>query len=410
MIYFSELKGKKVITEDAVQIGLFDDVVFQATEDPKVTKFLVIHKKKGEIKRFLIPISCLKKINQVILVNKNFVTEELVENEIYVVRNLLDKQIIDLKGNKIVRVNDVLLQDENGLYVSGVDIGFLAILRWLGLEQNIIRFLKIFHINIKSRFLSWADIQPLELTRGLVKLRKKEEKLQKMKPEDLAFYLDKTNIRNVGKLLNLVDEKYAASVIRSLNLNYQISIFKHFKIEKVAKIVSLMDPDEAVDVIFTLSKTRQEEILALLAPEKKKEINYLRSLSKTPIGDLITTEYISVSPNFTVKEVIAQIKKATLDFYYFNIVYVVNDNKQLIGVFSLHELILQESDTPVYKFMIQNVIVTHLTTPKEIVFNKIVKYYLHSLPVIDNNRQILGMVTVDDLARSLWKENYERYF
>lgn len=396
MIYFSELKGKSVFTEDEVKLGILDDLIFLTSEKPNVTK-LVIRDLKGS--KLIISVQYLRKINSYIYITKDYQTTELAENELHLVRNMLDKQIIDLQGDKIVRVNDIVIQDKDGFYIAGVDIGILGILRWLKLENLFNKLSRRFHLKIMSPFLSWADIQPLELTYGKVKLKKEEKKLEKLHPEDLADYLEKTNIVNVRKILKMLDEKFAAEVIGSLNINYQTSLFKQFTTEKAAKVLDLVDSDEAIDILLTLSTKKREQIIQLLPEDKKKVIDRLLNLSTTSIGEFLTTEYLTVEPADTVYMVINKIKKESSDFSIFTAVYVLNDQKQLVGVFSLHEFLLQKTDTPVYKFMIQNLIVIHLSTPREIAFKKMLKYRLASLPVIDSEKHLIGIVTFDDLAQ-----------
>ena len=396
MIYFSELKGKDVFTEDKIKIGKIEDLIFLASEKPNVSKLVV---KDPTDKRLIIPTSFLKKIHNSILIGKEFETSELVENELYLVKNILDKQILDLQGNKIVRVNDVLLQDKDGFYISGVDTGLLGILRWLKLEKYFIKFSNYLHLNTSSSFLSWADIQPLELSRGQVKMRKDEKKLEKLRPEDLADYLEKTNVVNTNKILKMLDEKFAAEVIGNLNINFQTSLFKQFNPEKAAKIIELIDSDDSVDILLTISSKKRDQIIALLNSTKNKEILHLISLSKTPIGELISTEYFTVNPEETINDVINRIKIETADFSSLNSIYVLNKEKQLVGVFTPHELLLQDRDTPVYKFMIQNMIVIHLSTPVEISLKKMFKYKLATLPVVDSYKHILGVLTSDDAAK-----------
>lgn len=398
MIYFSELRGKKVYTEDHINVGKLDDLIFLVAETAKVTKFIVRDKFKNTS---FIPTDYIKEINEEIIIKKAYTTVSLEENELYVLRNLLDKQIIDLIGNKIVRVNDVAFQKKilQGfeLYVTGVDVSLLGILRWFKLEYLVFKIINFFNLKISSRFLSWGDIAPLELVRGRVKLRKKEEKLQKIRPEDLADYLERTNVINAGKFLKMLDERHTAEVISNLNLNYQAELFRHYKAEKAAKLLSYIDPDDIVDILVTLPQKKREEIMAFFPEKMKEEIGHLLHLSTTPIGKLLTTEFITVYPNDLVRKVIDKIKKETKDFSFLTPIFVINDDKQLIGVFNLHELILQDLDTPVYKFMIQNVIVARLTTPFEIALSKMLKYKLAALPVVNGEKQMLGMITVVDL-------------
>lgn len=401
MIYFSELQGKKVITEDQVEVGILEDIIFLASENPLITKIVV----RGTLKeRLIIPISYIRRLNQPIILGKEYVISTLEENELHLVKNLLDKQIIDLIGNKIVRVNDVAIQDKGTLYIAGVDIGLLGILRTLRLEEPIIKFLTRFGIKLTSQFLSWGDIQPLELIHGAVKLRKKEDKLNRIRPEDLADYLERTNIANAQKFLRFLDEKKVAEVISNLNLNYRAALFKNYKPEKAAHLLALIDPDEAVDILLTLPSKKRQEILDNTTDDKRKIYTHLIHYSVTEIGNLLTTEYLTVKPEDLVKEVMKRIKNETSEFAFLNPIYVVNEKKELLGVFNLHELLLQNDETPIYKFMIQNVIVLYLTTPAEIALRRIIKYRFTALPIIDKNKNILGIVSVTSLIELFLKE------
>ncbi|MFA5770406.1 MAG: CBS domain-containing protein [Patescibacteria group bacterium] len=396
MLYFSEIVNKKVYTEDNIYIGYLEDLIFLVAENPIVTKIVIRDKTK---QRLIISTDYLQKINKYLTVEKEFLVTYLEENELYLVKNLLDKQIIDLKGDKIVRVNDVALQDKDKLSIAGVDVGIFGVFRRLRIgADNFYKIASFFHIKLASQFLSWADIQPLELIRGNVKLRKKEEKLEKIRPEDLADYLEKTNVINARKFLKILDTEKAAEVIGNLNINYQTALFKNFQSEKAAKLITFLDPDEAVDVLLTLSKRKREEVMDKLPPKNKEKILHLLDLSKEPIGGLITTEYLTVFPEDTVRQVIDKIKNDAKDFSSLYCVYVVNKENQLTGALSLQEILKQDPDTPLYKFMTQNLVVIHLTTPVEIAMKKFLKYHLSSLPVTNQEKRMEGIVNFDDIT------------
>lgn len=401
MLYFSEIKGKKVVTEDQIMVGVLDDLIFQASDLPQLTKLIV---KTPDKQRIIIDIDALIKINHNILIKKKYDLGNLSENELYLVKNLLDKQIIDIKGHKVIRVNDVVIQDREGWYISGVDVGLLGLFRWIGIEKFFQIIQRKFGWNIKSVFLSWADIQPLELGRGHVILKKKEEKLQRIRSEDLADYLEKTTIRNVKKVLDTLNPQYSAQVMQNLNINYQSAIFRSFPPEKAVQFLEVIDSDEVVDILLSIGQKKRQLIIPLLSETKKQEIIYLLDLSKTSIGKLITSEYFCVDSQMTVLQIIDKIKKETTDFNSLVYVYVINQEKQLIGVINLHELLLQSNDTLVYKFMTQNLIVVHLTTPEEIAIKKMLKYHLVALPVIDVNKKILGIITLDDVDDFILKK------
>lgn len=401
MLYFSEIRGKKVMSEDQVLVGVLDDLIFQVSDLPKLTKFIVRTPDKQKI---IIDIDALIKINHNILIKKKYNLGNLAENELYLVKNLLDKQIIDIKGHKVIRVNDVVVQDREGWYISGVDVGVLGLLRWLGLEKFFQNFHHMFGLTMKSVFLSWADIAPLELGRGRVFLKKKEEKLQRIRSEDLADYLEKTTIRNVKKVLDTLNPQYSAQVMQNLNINYQSALFRSFPPEKAAQFLEAIDSDEVVDILLSIGYKKRQLIIPLLSEVKKQEVIYLLDLSKTSIGKLITSEFFCVDSQMTVSQIISSLKKETADFTSLNYIYVINQIKQLVGVINLHELLLQANDTLAYKFMIHNVIVAHLTTPEEIAVKKMLKYHLVALPVIDMNKKILGIITLDDVDDFILKK------
>ncbi len=399
MLYFSEIFKKKIYTENHQYLGKLDDIIFLALDNPLVTKIVIIDKNHN---KKIISSEHIIKINKIIKIDNDFLPVCLEENELFILKNLLDKQIIDIKNNKVIRVNDVALNQisNNKIVIAGVDIGLFGLARRIRIFGGdlIYKFLKnFFNFKKTSNFLSWGDIQPLELSKGQVKLKKIEEKLDMIHPEDLADYLEKTNITNTKKILKLLDLEKASEVINNLNLNYQISLFKSFNKDTAAKFLSYIDPDEAVDILLNFPKKRREEIIELIPEKNRNKIFHLLTLSNTSIGNLITNEFIVVNPEDSVKKIITKIKNQTSDFSFLSYIYVVNKENKLVGVCNLHELLLQDLETPIYKFMTQNPIVIHLNTPLEIVIKKILKYKLFALPVVNEKKEIIGIITLDDL-------------
>ena len=223
-------------------------------------------------------------------------------------------------------------------------------------------------------------------------------------PEDLADHLEQMTVENVLHMLALLPEERAADVIENLNITFQSSLFATFTAKRSAKILTRIDPDESVDILLTLTEAKRSQILSLLPPDKQTELTRLLALSTTPIGNLITSEFLTVSPEDTVRRVLAKIKDHTRHFSALSYVYAINKAGQLTGVVNLHELLLQSSDTLVYRFMTPSVVVIHLETPVEIAIKKMLKYKVEALPVIDSRKMMVGIVTFDDLAETLLKK------
>jgi sporulation protein YlmC with PRC-barrel domain/predicted transcriptional regulator len=404
MFYFSEFINRKVVNENNTLVGKVKDLRFVAEEQPLITQIIV--KKRNRKSTFAIPVKKIQEIRDAIVVSSDFEPKDIRDGEFSVAKNLLNRQIIDVAGGKVVRVNDVAVQDREReeYYIAGVDVGFRAILRWFKLEkatEPLYKFLKLYS---RPHFLSWADIEPLELSRGKIQMKKNIGDLERMRPEDLADYLEKTNIRNIDKTIKELNEKYAADVIEDLNVNYQTALFKRFAPERASNLINHLDPDEAVDILLTLSKDKRNEILDSLEKGKNEELRELIKYSKTSVGKLITPDFITVFSEDSVSKALEKVKEQLSESKFSTYIYVENSEKHLVGVFNLDELLIRDSDIPIYKIMEQDVIAAHLTTPKEIALKRMLKYRLYALPVIEGNQKMLGVITFDDMIEEVAQE------
>lgn len=401
MLYFSEFKGKHAYTEKGLYLGKLDDLVFITAETPLITKLAFKSKNGSEV---LIPIEYLQKFNKNLVIADDYKTEELKNNEAFIMRDVQDQQIIDLKGAKIIRVNDVVIQDFPEYAISGIDVGYWGILRWIGLTKPLDGLLQNFSIEPNSQFLPWSDVQPLSLTQGQVILKHQQSKLEKIRPENLAHYLEKTSVGNILKVVRGLDSKISARILANLNLNYQVEVLKNFTPEKTAQILSLVEPDEAADVLLTFSERRRKSILANIGGETKlRGIEHLLTDGLIPIDEVINTDFIIVDAETTVKAAKDKVKNEAQDFKQLRYVYVKNKEGQLIGVVSLHELLTQDSHMNLYKFMVQNLVVIRQTTSQEIAFKKMVRNNLPELPIVNEDREIKGTVLLTQVAKSIVK-------
>jgi magnesium transporter len=400
MLYFSKLKGKKVITQDNKAVGKVYDMLFSGSETPLITKLKIITKKGDKI---FIPIDAVQNLNHKITVIKEYREDQPAENELSLMKSLLDKQIIDIKGSKVVRVNDIAIQDKLGKswYVTGVDVGIRGILRWLKLEDFFLPLYKFTHLQSHPHFLSWADFEPLELLKGKVQLKKDVDTLERMRPEDLADYLEQTNIRNVNKFMGRLNEEYAADVISDLSTNFQSALFKRFIPEKASKLIELIDPEDAVDILLTLTKEKRVEILNALTEKKRKKLISLLKISGTPIGNLITTGYIYIEPNASVKDAFSILREKAKNAVFTNYLYVINSDELLVGIIDISDIFRQTQNTIISDIMEQDIINVHLTTPLNITIKRMLKYKLSALPVIEDNKKMIGIITFNDVAQNV---------
>lgn len=396
MLYFSELFGTKVFTFDKKYIGKLNDLLFLPLETPLIIKVVI---KTTENKELIVPIQDIKKNGIGFILNSSYLTSEKTpDKEVSLLHTLQNQQIIDINGEKIIRVNDVIISDMPEYTISGVDIGVLGVFRWIGAANLVANITHRFGMRYKSKFIPWSDIQPNQIAKGRIILKKEQEKLERILPEDLAEHLERANIANVLKSLRVMDKDLSARVIADLNLDYQKEIFGRYSDKQAGHILSLIDPDESLDVLLALDREKRDAILMNIEKDKRDQIKFLMQHAKTPIGHLMSTNWIAVPADTMVKTAIDRIKKETEDFSDLHYLYVVNKENQIVGVLNMHELLLQKSDMLLYKVMNQNLVLGRLTTPKEIVLRRLLKYHLYAMPIVDENRNILGVVSLQDIA------------
>jgi magnesium transporter len=152
-----------------------------------------------------------------------------------------------------------------------------------------------------------------------------------------------------------------------------------------------------VDALITLRRNERDKIINLLNRKQQHEVKRLMGLAKTPVGHIVSNQFLTVKPQDSVGFIINKVREARNDIADIRYVYVVNNENQLIGIFTLFELLIQKPDVSAYKFMIQNPIVVQLSTPKELVLRRMKKYNLNSIPVVTEKRHMLGIVDLLDL-------------
>ena len=403
MLYFSELYGQKVFDFNKQYLGKLNDLLFLPIDTPLITKIVIVTPKKSEV---IVPIKEIKKNGIGFILKQDFHrVEKDAEREVSLRHTLQNQQIIDINGEKIIRVNDVIISDIPEYMISGIDIGVLGVFRWIGAANLLANLSHQLGFRFKSKFIPWSDIQPSQAAHGRIILKKEQEKLERILPEDLAEHLERANITNVLKSLRVMDKDLSARVITDLNLDYQKEIFGRFTDKQAGQILSLIDPDEGVDVLLALEKDKREAIMEHIEKEKGQQIKFLMNHAKTPIGHLMSTNWLAVTADTMVKTAIEKIKKDAADFSELLYLYIVNKENQIVGVLNLHELILQKPDILLYKVMNQNLVLGRLTTPKEIVLRRLLKYHLYAMPIVDENRTILGIVSLQDIAEDILEEN-----
>jgi CBS domain-containing protein len=323
---------------------------------------------------------------------------EPADGEIWLARDILDKQIVDTDGRRVVRVNDLQLSPVSGsLLVVGVDIGGRGLLRRLGMEGMGKAIARVFRRNWPQKLISWDSVDPVHSDTDAVKLKISHTKLAKMHPADIAEVVNRLSTKERQALFASLDDETAAEALEEMSAEDQAEIIERLDDERVADILEEMGPDEAADLLADLPEHRVERLLKKMQEDEAEDVEELLGYEEDTAGGLMTTQYVAVTSNLTAEEAINKLRELEPDAESVYYVYVVDDRENLLGVLSLRDLIVARPDTPITDIMTTNVVHVDLSTSHGDLAEVIRKYNLLAVPVTDHDGHLEGIVTVDDV-------------
>jgi magnesium transporter len=412
MRFLSEIMKKTVIDLDGNKIGKFKDFVVSVNIlYPIVEAISIRTPNKRDI---IVPWEDIEHINKQIKLKvkiENIKEYKLKKRDIKLVAEVLDKQVVDLEGKKIRRINDLQLSTTHGYYrLIGVDISFKGILRRLGIEKIATGL----GINLQEDYIAWKDVDVLESDISRLKLKVPEYSLKKLHPADIAEIVDQLSINDSITILNSLDEEVAADALEEISPERQVSLFEEMETKRAADLLEEMSPDDAADLIGDLSDDRAQELLEMMDPEEAKDVEHLLKYPEDTAGGIMTTEFAAVPDGFTAKQTLNELRKMAREVESIYYIYVLSKFKELVGVISLRELLLANPEQKITEFMHRDIISVDVMEEEHDVAKKIAKYNLLALPVVNDENKIKGVVTVDDaidiVLPTAWKKQVPRMF
>ncbi len=415
--YLSGIIGKEVFDADGEAIGRIKDLLVSAVPsgmtDPDnqlvVGVRLKIRKKTGFYSFNPFRISKAREMLNVTCINLIELSSDEVDNGLLLVENILDKQIVDLNGRKLVRVNDVRLATlPSGTYVIAVDIGIDGILRRIGIADPIKRLLSMFRIKIPTRFILWDDVQAIDFSNLNIKLSKSYARLQTLHPSDLADILEDLGKKSSTSVFSALDEEKAADVLEELETDAQIHIVESLPVTKMADVFEKMPADEVADIIDELEADKAELLLREMEEASSQEVRELLEYDDDLVGSIMTTDYLSFSSNETVEEVLNELRAKKPEAAELYNLFVTEKEDKLIGTFNLRDLVVSEPEKTISQIMKSEPVSLYDDQSTSAIAEVVSKYNLLAVPVIDQDKQLLGMVVVDDVVEDLISERRTR--
>ena len=411
--YLSGIIGKEVFGADGDAIGVIKDLLIHgapgAQNDPNQQLLLGIKLKiRKETKFYSFKTFRVVKAREMLNVTCSDLLEinnEEVDNGLLLVENILDKQIVDLNGRKLVRVNDVRLATlPTGTYVIAVDIGIEGLLRRIGISIPIKKLLSLFKVNIPAKFILWDDVQAIDFSNRNIRLSKSYAKLQTLHPSDLADILEDLGKKSSTSVFSALDEEKAADVLEELETHAQIHIIESLPVNKAADVLEKMPADEVADILDELEDDKAELLLKEMESESSQEVRELLEYDDNLVGSIMTTDYLSFGGRKTVEEVLQELRLKKPEPAELYNLFVTEKNDKLIGTFNLRDLVVAEPDTVISKIMKSEPISLYDDQKIGAIADIVSKYNLLAVPVIDQDNQLQGMVVVDDVVEDLISE------
>lgn len=347
-----------------------------------------IDKGKGKIK-----VTCDK------LVQLN---EHHINSDIYLADSILDKQVVDLNGRKLVRVNDVrLVSIANGTYAVAVDIGVEGLLRRIGIAKQFKSLLGLWGAKIPSKFILWEDVEAIDFSNLNIRLSKSQSKLQTLHPSDLADIIEDLGRKASAQVFSALDEEKAADVLEELDTETQVHIIESLSIEKAADVLDKMPADEAADILDALEDDKAELLLNEMEKDTSQEVRELLYYPDNTVGSIMSTEILSFDKDKTIQEVLDELREKQPETETLYNLFVTDNNDVLKATFSLRDIVVSQPHVKVHEIMKPSPV--HLFDYQGIdeVAETISKYNMLAIPVVDDNNVLQGMVVIDDVIQDL---------
>jgi CBS domain-containing protein/sporulation protein YlmC with PRC-barrel domain len=318
-------------------------------------------------------------------------------------RDLMDQQIIDVHGRKVVRVNDVSLlwlpTDCGGeLRAIEVEVGTLGamrrLLRGIATKRAIERMTK----KIPSRAIPWDFVDLIEVDPARrVRLKISHERLSQFHPSDLADILEDLAPVQREAIFNQLDEEVAAEALEEVEPKLQKQLLESMDSERAADIMEEMDPSAAADLLGELRKEQSEAILKEMEPEEREEVKELLEFSEHSAAGRMTTNYVAVPYDATVAQAIEALRNFDDDPEIVTEIYLLNEDGMLLGVVRLARLLLAPPDTKVAVLNESRFVSCPADMHDRQVAELFDRYNLYALPVVEEHNRLVGVVNVDQV-------------
>jgi magnesium transporter len=411
MLYLSQVLGRPIRDLEGERVATIKDVIVRLGEHdhPPVTGVVARYRRRDFfLSRWRITDLSDRgvRLDSDILDLRPFVRRE---SEVLLARDVLDKQLIDVDGKRVVRVNDVQLIEAGGDWrVTGADVSLQGLWRRLA-PAGLIGSKKAVEV------LDWSDVGYLATDASTVQLKSSSGKLARLHPVEIARLAEALSYHHGSEVVESLDDETAAETLEEMPAERQVRIIGDMDEERAADILEWMSPDEAADVLGDLPEEKAEELLGLMEDQEQADVAELLPYEDDTAGGLMTTEFVTLPRDLTAGAALARLREMaeTPNMIYYLYVVEGEGSWSLVGVIALRNLILADQEMPLDEVMRTDIQTAGPNEPAKEVAQRMAEYNLLALPVVDEAGDILGIITVDDAMEILlpkdWRQRLPKF-
>ena len=402
----TELLGLPVF-DSGGQCGQVREAAIAPQEDRSRIAMLIVRTKAGD---YVLPFSSVTALNGGLRTDTSisgWPIADASEGLFLLSRDLLDQQIIDVHGRKVVRVNDVDLHRDssNGhpmLRVSAVDIGARGAVRRLLKGVVPTAVLRALLLKIPEKPIPWDFVDLIETDPARrVKLKISHDRLARLHPADIADIVEELAPDEREAVFETLDEGVAAEALEEVDPKVQKAIVESLDSNRAADIVEEMNPDAAADLLADLGEERSSEILQEMEPEEREEVSGLLEFKENTAAGRMNTEYLALPVSATAYDAVEALRQFEGGIESVSTIFLVDSRGTLAGAVPLAKLVLASPDHPLLSLTQEPLISSHAGAAEKEVAELFDKYNLLTLPVVDDNQKLTGVITSDDIISLL---------
>ncbi len=407
MLLFSQIVGRPVVDAKGTVLGRLRDLVAAGGSYP-VIKGLVVEGLSKQ--RFAVAWEQVQEIQGKValkVTKRHTVLYELEPGDILLGEQVMDRQLTDIHGTKVGRVNDIQLAKPNSHYrVLAIDPSARGLLRRLGVD----RAASLVGIRLEDHLIPWEKLQLSQDPAPTLQITTPRSSIPRVHPSDLADIVEQLSVGEGADLIEAMDDETAADTLEEVSSRRQVQILRDIDSSKAADILEEMGPDEAADVLGDMPAHKAAELLSLMEEEESQEVKELLTYPDDTAGGIMTTEYISLPETLTAREAMRTLRKTAKEVENVYTLFVVDnpEEEHLVGTIALRDLIIAPSTQPLSELVDRSPVTVRVHDDPETVARLIAKYNLLAVPVVDDQNRLQGVITVDDAMDILLPAAYRK--